>query len=78
MTMCRVGFVLLLVALSGLVASGTGAQPRVAGQPVSIPALDPGITWILPSEDRLMTADHSTFAALVGELQRRVGETTAP
>lgn len=74
MTMCRVGFVLLLVALSGLVASGTGAQPRVAGQPVSIPVLDPGITWILPSEDRLMTADHSTFAALVGELQRRVGD----
>jgi hypothetical protein len=53
------------------------AVPNVAmtshQAPPVIPPLDPGITWVLPSEDRLLSASPPEFAAIVRELQTRIG-----
>jgi len=68
--------VVLVLALSGPATSGGGAQSRRAIT-APIPPLDPGLTWILPSEDRLLTADAGDFARIVDELQRRIGDNRA-
>lgn len=70
----RIASVVILLALLGVTASGGGPASPDVGAAAAIPALDPRLTWILPSEDRLMSADADGMAQIVGDLQRRIGD----